>query len=203
VCASVSCVATLLVVDDAVRRQPSTKARVEKPKKKKSKKKSTSSRKKCFFFFFFLIFLFPPSRTTARPGALGVRLKASASSDCRGGRAAEGYPLFRGSSLASSANSSRCFLVARPQSQSQLTVAAADAVPCRLFLTLSGICLHLRARVDEAWGNPRDVFEKFRLLAGPLTRAGLKECAAAAGPPFFGSLASRESDYSALRPFSR
>jgi hypothetical protein len=89
-------------------------------------------------------------------------------------------------------------LVARPQSQSQLTVAAADAVPCRLFL--ARICLHLRARVDEAWGNPRDVFEKFRLLAGPLTRAGLKECAAAAGPPFFGSLASRESDYSALRP---
>jgi hypothetical protein len=190
-----------LVVDDAVRRQPSTKARVEKPKK--SKKINIIEKKMFFLFLFPHFFLFPPSRTTARPGALGVRLKASASSDCRGGRAAEGYPLFRGSSLASSANRSRCFLVARPQSQSQLTVAAADAVPCRLFLTLSGICLHLRARVDEAWGDPRDVFEKFCLLAGPLTRAGLKECAAAAGPPFFGGLALRESDYSALRPYSR
>jgi hypothetical protein len=53
----VSCVATLLVVDDAVRRQPST--RPVSKNQKKIEKKINIIEKKCFFFFFSSSFCFP------------------------------------------------------------------------------------------------------------------------------------------------
>jgi hypothetical protein len=175
-CDSVSCVATMMVVDDAVRRLPHA---LHQAVSKERKNPKNHHRRKNVFFFFFL-FLFPsPSFSKSRgctPGCDSIRLSLARE---RSRLLEDGHRPVRGDSLSFRANGERCFLVARSQSQSQLAVAAAVAVPCRLFFALSHICSDLRAPVAEAWEYPRDVFEKFRLEAGPLSSGRRQGCAAA------------------------